>query len=230
MNKALHKLLIVTSMCSYSTFCLSETITIQAKSYIAAVNLLDSNQFDSDSKTCQEAMAALVDCGTLDENPSDGTKASKNYRLWSELDVNITCSGNKVASWQLKPIQNDFGSEFVIFATAGDLSKPLKAVPSLTGSAPIDKVSFDYRLRGRPNAAGVAVMNAVKTRTCSYIWHEVSGTLSCQQGQPKVSADIAGSGFPTHRLWINGAKVAEVSQGPFKNLWKCDPTDPTSVR
>jgi hypothetical protein len=97
----------------------AEIVAVQAKSYIALVNLLDPMQFDADAKSCQQAMAALVDCGTLNENPTDGAKESKNFRLRSELPIDVTCANNKVANWEFKPIQQDFGSEFVIFATTG---------------------------------------------------------------------------------------------------------------
>src|SRR5262249_37902380 len=84
--------------CLWSTFAEAETISIQAKSYIAPVNLLDPNQFDNDAQSCQAAMAAVVNCGTLlGENPPDGAKSSRNYRLWSEVLVDATCTGNKVA-------------------------------------------------------------------------------------------------------------------------------------
>jgi len=208
----------------------AETVLIQAKSYIASVNLLDPNQFDADARSCQQAMAAVVDCGTLNENPPDGTKSSKNYRLWSELAIDVTCSGNKVVAWQLKPVQEDFGSEFVIFSTTGDLSKPLSASPAVSGASSVDRVTFNYRLRGRPNAVGNAAMEAVKHRTCTYIWHEITGALTCQQGQPHVDANIKGSAFPSHRFWARGIRVAELPQGPFKNLWVCDAVDPSLVK
>lgn len=214
----------------WASAAVAETVAVQAKSYIAAVNLLDSSQFDADAKSCQQAMAALVDCGTLNESPIDGTKASKAFRLWSELAIEATCAGGKVTKWDFKPVQQDFGSEFVFFATAGDLIKPLKTSPSTQGSSATDKVTFSYRLRGRPNEAGVKAMNFVKPRTCSFIWHEVSGTLTCKQGSPIITADLKGSEFPSHRLWVNGKQVAQLQQGPFKNLWRCDPMDPTSVK
>lgn len=215
---------------SWSAISEAETIPIQAKSYIASVNLLDPDQFDSDAASCQAAMAALVNCGTLNENPADGTKTSGDFRLWSQVLVDARCDGDLVSNWQFKPVEKDFGSEFVIFATSGDLAKPLAVVPSSQGSEPMDSISFNWRLRGQPNSAGVAVMNAVKPRTCSYIWHQVAGTLSCRSGQPIVRANIIGSQFPSHRLWVQGQKVADVQQGPFKKLWQCSPDDPLSVQ
>jgi hypothetical protein len=217
--------------CALDGIAEAEVLSVQAKSFIAGVNLADASQFDSDAKSCEQAMAALVDCGmTLGENPADGLKSSGNFRLRSELSVNATCSANKIASWQFDPIKQDFGAEFVFLATSGDLIKPLKALPDLKGNVQVDKVTFSYRLRGRPNALGVDAMNKVKPRTCSYIWHEISGNFTCRDGKVVIAADITGSGFPSHRLWVQGKKVAEVPQGPFKNLWKCDSTDPISVK
>lgn len=208
----------------------AETLSLQVKSYISSVNLLDPNQFDPDAKSCQAAMAALVNCGTLNEDPPDGKKASKDYRLWSEVTIDATCSGNKLSKWDMKPVQQDFGSEFVIFSTTGNLAKPLTATPALKGSTPTDKVDFGYRLRGQPNQAGIDVMNKVKPRTCSFIWHEVAGTLSCQSGKPVLTANLNGSKFPSHRLWSAGQPIKQNQQGPFKNLWKCSPTDPLMVQ
>lgn len=217
--------------CLWSNLAEAETISIQAKSYIAPVNLLDPNQFDNDAQSCQAAMAAVVDCGTLlGENPADGAKSSRNYRLWSEVLVDATCTGDKVATWKISPVAQDFGPEFIFISTTGDVAKPLKVVPSISGSSAVDKVTLSYRLRGRPNVAGVAVMEAVKHRSCSYIWHEVSATLTCQKGKANVAAGLLGSGFPSHKLWVGGKQAVATSQGPFKSLWKCDAIDPTAVK
>jgi hypothetical protein len=217
-------------VCSVRPGLCSEPISIQAKSFIALVDLTDSSQFEPGSKSCQTAMAAVVDCGTLNENPLDGSKGSGAFRLRSELTGTATCTGANLTNWSLGPVQQDFGSEFVVFATSGDLAKPLTAVPGTKGSAPVAKITFNYRLRGQPNAAGVAAMNAVKPRTCSFIWHAVSGTLSCQSGKLVVAAAIGGSKFPSHRLWVQGKAVQTVPQGKFKNLWNCDPANPALVQ
>lgn len=208
----------------------AETITVQVKSYISSVNLLDPNQFAPGSRSCQAAMAAVVNCGTLNENPVDGMKASGDYRLWSEVKIEVDCKGANVSSWNIKPVDRAFGSEFAVFATKGDLSKPLTAKPAKQGNSAIDKVTFQYRLRGQPHTAGIEAMNAVKHRTCSYIWHEVNGSLTCSAGRPIVTADLNGSAFPSHRLWLAGKKEKEMAQGPFKNLWVCDSSDPSSVK
>jgi hypothetical protein len=84
-------------------------------------------------------------------------------------------------------------------------------------------------VRGQPNVAAVAAMDLAKRRTCRYIWHRVSGSLSCRTGKPALEANIAGSAFPSHALWRDGKKVKNVPQGPFRDLWKCDSKEPLYV-
>lgn len=221
----------VVAMSVYGEAARPQTITVQAKSYIAPVNLLDPAQFDADAKSCEQAMSALVTCGTLlGENPQEGSKSSGSFRLWSESLIDIACSGNTISAWTVHPVKGEFGKEFAILATTGDFIKKIAVAPSANGSSPTDKLTFTYRLRGRPNVAGVEVMNRVKTRTCSYIWHEVSGAITCELGKPKVVSSILGSGFPSHKLWVDGKQVAAIQQGPFKKLWQCDSADPTAVK
>jgi len=206
-------------------------VIVQAKSFIRTVDLTDKNQFDPGAKSCQAAMAAVVACGTLGgEEPPSGANDSKQFRLWTQLKANVECSGDKVSKWDIRPVVIDTGNEFVMVTTSGDLSPGLAASPSASGTSAVSKVDFSYRMRGQPNAAGILLMKGVKPRTCTYINHSISGSLSCKQGAPVVTASLKGSGFPSHRLWVNGALVKDLPQGPFDNLWKCDPAEPTFVK
>jgi hypothetical protein len=85
-------------------------------------------------------------------------------------------------------------------------------------------------MRGKPNIIGNALMWAAKPRNCPYIWHTVTGTLSCRNGVAMDSVTYAGSAFPSHRLWSNNALVQDLPQGPFKNLWVCWPANPDYVQ
>ncbi|TCA58091.1 hypothetical protein E0H71_00375 [Rhizobium leguminosarum bv. viciae] len=207
--------------------CFADEIDLSAKSFIATVDLLDPSQFDADAKSCQQAMAAVVDCATIGEDPSSASKEGGQYRIWSSVKFNVECDGDEVASWSAGPLETAFGSEFKIFSTSGDVSRPLAFAPQ---TGPAGEVTFSYRVRGRPNSAAIQAMALVKPRTCTYIWHEVNGTISCGAGKPAVTAKISGSQFPSRRLWVDGSVRAEQSQGPFKDLWVCDPSDPMSVK
>jgi hypothetical protein len=219
---------LVGNACRLATW---QTMHIQAKSYIARVDLTNLKQFDPGLRMCTEIfMSAVVTCGThLGENPADGTKASGNYRLWSNLTADIGCVDNKVAAWNFKPVETDFGKEFWVISTSGDL-EPLQVSPSASGKKANDRITFSYRMRGQPNEKANATMRAVKPRTCTFIWHEVSGSVVCQSNKATVEVNLRGSAFPSHRLWLQGGKVTEIAQGPFSKLWECDPKDPTSVQ
>jgi hypothetical protein len=144
--------------------------------------------------------------------------------------ADITCAGNKISSWKFDNVVTDTGKDFALFPASGELVKPLSVNPSTSGSTPVDKLTFSYRMRGQPNAAGILAMQKTKARTCTYIWHDVDGALTCQGGKPVAIAKLKGSAFPTHRVWINDKLSNELPQGPFDNLWKCDPADPVYVR
>lgn len=213
-----------------SATALAEIVVVDTKSYIRRVDLTDPKQFDPGVATCQKAMAAMVDCVTLGgEDPKSGDEASKNFRVWSREAVEVTCAGNKLSSWKLTPVQTAFGAE-AFLPTTGDVARNLSASPGSQGSTPIDKVTFSYKVRGEPNPIASKALQQAKPRSCTFIWHEVSATLTCQAGKPKLDATVKGSSFPSHRWWVQGEKSGDVAQGPFNNLWNCDPADPSYVK
>lgn len=224
----------VSVMLSFVSLAVSDAkadqITVQAKSFIAKVDLTDPGQFDPASKCAEKFNAFAVNC-TLwgGEDPKDGGSDTAEYRLFSELDVQGNCSADKVSSWKIGGLSISFGKE-AFFQTSGDVSKPLQVRPSSSGTVATDSVDFAYRVRGQPIDKVNQSMAAARPRTCTYIWHEVHGALRCKGGKPFVAASISGSGFPSHRLWVGGELVKNVAQGPFKKLWDCDPLDPTSVK
>ena len=222
-------LLLIVGLCA--SICHAEEIVVQAKSYIKKVDLLDPKQFDPGAKTCEAAMAAVVNCGTIGgEDPTEGTIASGGYRLFSEVRLDLQCSGNKVAKWKISPAAIDSGKEFRYVSTTGDLQPGLTATPALSGETAVDKVTIKYRMRGQPNDAANILMNKVKPRACTYIWHAIDAEVACKDGKPRAGATMSGSKFPSHRLWINGMLVKDIPQGPFDSLWQCDGVDPTFIK
>ncbi|MHB8268866.1 hypothetical protein [Bradyrhizobium sp.] len=208
----------------------AEAIQVQVKSFIAAVDLTDQTQFDSANSCSEKFNAFAVNC-TLwgGEDPADGEVDSGQFRLWSQVLVDAQCTGNKVTKWKISGLSTSFGKE-AFFQTSGNVSKPLSVSPSPGSSAAADRVEFGYRVRGQPLPPVNTALAAARARTCTFIWHEVSGSLSCVGGNPVVKATVKGSGFPSHRAWVDGNKTSDLPQGAFKKLWDCDPIDPTSVR
>ena len=96
----------------------------------------------------------------------------------------------------------------------------------------IDKSSmrFRYRVFGSPNPIAEPVFQAVKPRRARNIWHYVGVTISCKgdAGFHKAKFEDV-SGFPSHRLWINGSQTEEEMQGPLNLLWRSDPSEPDFI-
>jgi hypothetical protein len=213
----------------------AQTLLLQSKSFIAAFDLNDPGQFDPGwfgAPHCRQAlMGAVVTCGINGgENPFDGESMSGNFRLRSEVRVDASCSGNSIMQWNIVPVAVETGTEFFVFTTTGEFLGPY-AHPAPSGSGPVDEVTFEYFMRGKPNIVGNAAMWAAKPRTCTYIWHSVQGSLSCSNGALVDRLTYNGSQFPSHRVWKNRMTlVADMPQGPFKNLWVCAPSDPDYVQ
>jgi hypothetical protein len=209
----------------------AESLALQVKSFISPVDWNDPKQWDDDAKACQQAAALAVWCGTgMWDQPVDGQRSSKNFRLWSQVDIDVSCAGSKIANWTIKALQQDFGTELAFLTTSGSAIRQLTATPALKGTSATDKVTLSYKLGGQPNALAIIAMNQFKSRTCSTIWHDVQATLTCSAGTPALVVSLKGSGFPSHTAWVGNKLVKTIPQGPFKNLWRCDPKDPSEVQ
>jgi hypothetical protein len=156
------------------------------------------------------------------ENPPDGGKGSAQFRLWSQLVGDVTCQRNKVSAAVFKPVEAAFGNEGPL-DSVGDISRNLSTTVSY------DTATFNYRVRGRPHNSSIAAFTSVRPRSCTYIWHDVSGVVSCSSGAPAVKVTLKASAFPTRKIWVNGKQLFEKAQGPFENLWMCDPADNMQV-
>jgi hypothetical protein len=188
--------------------------------------------FDGLGQTRTDAyLFMLLTDKLFSEKPSDGEKTSGQFRLWSQLVGDVTCEMNKVKSATFKPVEAAFGKERPLgnegpleLESVGEVER--KVSSTLTDG----KVAFSYRVRGRPHNSSFAAFTAVRPRSCTYIWHDVAGVVTCQGGVPSTNVSLTASAFPSHSVWVNGKSHSGLMQGPFENLWKCDPTDRTRVK
>lgn len=180
--------------------------------------------FDGLGQTRTDAYLFMLATDKLfSEKPSDGEKSSGQFRLWSQLSGDVNCEASKVKSATFKSVEAAFGKEGPL-ESVGEVERQVSS--TLTDG----KVAFSYRIRGRPHNSSIAAFTAVRPRSCTYIWHDVAGEITCQGGIPSTKINLKASAFPSHSVWVDGKSVFRVMQGPFENLWKCDPTDPTRVR
>jgi hypothetical protein len=166
---------------------------------------------------------------TFSEAPISPDPAKMDFRLWSSVKLSATCAGGAVASWKLGELQTAFGKETVLPAVGKIDYGPFTFVrlDPLTG---ISQVLFSYRISGRPNALTLPTFNLVRPRSCSWIWHEVIGSLTCEGKRARLSTAVRGSSFPSHRTWVSNNLVADLPQGPFEHLWYCEKSDDSRVR
>jgi hypothetical protein len=213
------------------------TITLQTKSYIARMVTPQSEQQGKPDDATTKALGfeqlvggrvqayelMLLTDQIFRENPTDGTKETDQFRLWSKLQITGKCSAGKIVRWAVSEPEIAFGKEGALNAT-GEILTPLKVQPSASGNTSQSTISFRYAIKGRPHALATPAFENIQPRQCYWIWHEISGTASCSGNTFTVSSSVSGSQFPSHRLWQNGKLVSEITQGPFDNLWKCGTT------
>lgn len=208
----------------------AERTVVETKSFIARIDTAIPGQFDPANAGCQSVMAKVINCTLNGEDPATGSAAAADFRLRSAVTIDATCNAGKVTAWTFSPVSTATGNEMVWLTTTGGLAAPLKVMPAAPGGAPTASVGFVYRMRGQPNVVGNIAMEKAKHRTCTYIWHQVDGHVTCKGNSAVVDYTVSSSAFPSVRSWKDGKLVQQIDQGPFKSLWECDPADPTSVR
>ena len=87
---------------------------------------------------------------------------------------------------------------------------------------------YYYEFKGRPHRLAINGLEAATggKRWPVFIWHRVEVEISCDSfgvGRHKLRKH-EGSGFPSHKVWLNGSLENTISQGPMSNLWKGSPT------
>jgi hypothetical protein len=167
------------------------------------------------------AMAALTD-RMMCENPSHDRK-DKGYRLFSACTFTVTCHNGSVTAVTPSALDTDTGRE-----------GPLQAPPLITSPVTVTRTptgfDFSWFARGRPHPAAEPPFQLICPRTSVFIWHRISGSVTCTPTGTDVAVNLTGSQFPTHRAYVNGTPVRTVAQGGFGRLWfPISITEPTRV-
>ena len=131
-----------------------------------------------------------------------------DYRLYSKIELEFNCCDGKLT---IDPTSQSL-----------DVDGGYEALGVIYGSINSDKFTYEridkssmrfrYRVFGSPNPIAEPVFQAVKPRRARNIWHYVGVTISCKgdAGFHKAKFEDV-SGFPSHRLWINGRRDARTS-------------------
>jgi hypothetical protein len=206
------------------------SLRMQSVTVKSFIHRLDTSSLSGDTKGRAERLFGKLTNAGFSEQPATPARNSGDFRLWSSLKVAATCKGDRVEQWQLGELQSEFGNEFAVLGAHGETLQPLTSSPSPSGSSPVERVSFSYAIKGRPNQAALPSFKLVHQRACVWIWHRVEGALTCRNGVPELAVSTTGSRFPSHRTWVNDRQRPTIDQGPFSTLWECDQQHPDMVR
>jgi|GEM_PF-2476037 outer membrane protein OmpA-like peptidoglycan-associated protein len=160
----------------------------------------------------------------VNENPSTDIK-DRNYRLFSECTFSVTCGDNGLVDVKQSPISTDHGLECIPRTTTCLSPPPLRVFDVTSSRSGPNIFDFTWSVKGQPHPAAEPGFQAVCPRTSKFIWHAVRGRITCGPSGPTMTAQLSGSQFPSHRVWINGALISTRPQGNFSQLWSPFPGD-----
>jgi hypothetical protein len=205
----------------------TSVLRLTAKSFIMR---LDLSSMSVESRPRAERAFAWLTNQNFSENPTTPAPDSRDFRLWSQVTLVVTCRGNAIASWKASSLAHRGGTELrILDAETSPLEAP-KFMPSQQVDEELGSLELSYAIKGRPNDLAAASIQAIRSRTCENIWHRVRATAVCRDGEGQMEVAITGSRFPSHRIWVGDNVKSTVNQGPFSELWACDPGAPDLVR
>ncbi|MFN0138001.1 MAG: RHS repeat-associated core domain-containing protein [Phycisphaerae bacterium] len=162
-----------------------------------------------------------------------------SFRLMSNLGAQFECCDGRLTNAKIR-LTYDVGFEGPL---KGLGYLVVNGVSTTTGTSFIDDIlrrgpvrclNLSWTVYGRPNPGvdlGFLIAGLPRTEDQSWwIWHQVDASLCCDGSEGTVSAQLSGSVFPSHRLWINGRLTQELLQGSITDLLSGDPLNPWRVR
>jgi hypothetical protein len=237
-----------------------EHAVITAKSYIAKVGLDVGPLQGAAYNPAALRVAALKTDQFFNENPQTPAHGflPTSYRFLSERKLDWSCHGEEVVGLKSTEIYTDTGTEP---NAVGPMAPNTQVIPGEPPAVPVlhappaviflhhdpsrnfdGSYSMRWKVRARPApAANFLGLEPVGFRgTHVWIWHDVTTTVSCKGGVASVESSIAGSHFPSHKVWTvhskhgSSAAPAErmrvVYQDVYSALWVPHPTEAELVR
>jgi hypothetical protein len=213
----------------------TRNVKIVVKSYIAPIGPRAGSPycggFMNPSADLRLRALGLATDAAMSENPLTDLK-DKRYRLYSSRSFAVSCGNGRILSVVPSLIDMDTGTECIPRTTACLQPPPLIVSDVRAGLTGPNAFEFAWTARGRPHLAAEPAFQAVCPRSSVYIWHRISGRISCAGDEVRVDTRLTGSAFPSHRVFVNGVlRAPTIPQGPFSNLWvPASVSNPTLVR
>lgn len=164
------------------------------------------------------AAFAAATQAAVNENPPTDAK-DKAYRLFSDCTFHVTCGDNGLVDVTQSAITTDHGLECIPRTTTCLSPPPLRVFDVRSSRTGANTFDFTWSVKGQPHPAAEPGFQLVCPRTSRFIWHTVTGRITCGPSGPTVTVQLSGSQFPSHRIWVNGSVAASKVQGNFSQLW-----------
>jgi len=164
------------------------------------------------------------------EDPLSARK-DKTYRLFTKATLAVDCQDGQIVGSRHTALTTDVGLECLPDTSTCLTPPPLNTSSLLLRRVGPNIVEYSWWAWGRPHNAAEVGFQAVCPRTSRFIWHSIQIQIEAITiGAIVRNVILMGSQFPSHRVFVNGRKAADLPQGQFRNLWIPDPADRTRVR
>merc|ERR1711916_228806 len=227
-------------LCLFAALTLAATrdVRVTMKSYIAPIR---GNIGKSPAKVwCPawslgaRAVAHTTDSTVASKERPGTSKKDNLYRMYTSRRFSVECNGDKISYVKIREIVTDVGKECMNDGRTVCMTPAPVQVTNKSGAIGNLKngvLNFSWRARARPPRISEPMFSGVCLRSSRYIWHKVSGKVRCKAGKPYVTdLRLGGSGFPSHRLYVNGKTRLTKRQGPLRNLWLSKSSNKVEVR
>jgi hypothetical protein len=192
-------------------------IELSGKSYIKPVSVLDCPGLCTWAGALSgcPAMAAAF-CASMGpmgvSTNSEPYGRTGVYRSYSKVVFDMTCENGHPTSVLKVSEESDAGYEGPLQAVAefDDFIHHMEGNVAHIG----------YMHSARPPRAIEPTFQAMRFRTCSWIWHFPYYKIeTCDESGWSGFYQFGGSSFPTRTLWQNGILKETINQGHIENLW-----------
>ena len=217
----------------------TETVKIVARSSIlpvgsatgsvpCTVSTVPGTALPIPSSAALRAFSAQLGLVVRDHIRSDAK--DRQYRLYTQQSFRVACQNGQIVSVTPAPMDTDVGEECIIPSRGCLTPLPITITGvTLRRTAP-DAFAFGWMGEGCPHPLAEVAFQTICRRTSRFIWHTISGTVRCGATGVSVGVAVAGSRFPTHAVFVNGALRASIPQGTLGMLWDPSPANPNRVR
>jgi len=176
------------------------------------------------------------------EDPLKNT-GPNNYRLAATATITWECDAGAVTNARLQSRTSGGGQEAPRFYGRAHYSDVPSSGPTGGTSVPLPNGRYDYLLWGYPDPDLEVTFQGLAERSNASIFHKVQSYMGCDpNNQGRIGVTMAGTPFPSHRIWVDASETTanaanpvgnhgpkQIDQGKLELLWYLPPVPATTV-